>query len=228
MHKIYLYKVNIPKGIGTLHKLLESFDNNKFSFEITTFNSYILEVKSYEKLQNKISYFSPNGEKNVIEYESYQNIFFAIFKSQENSYLALSNPPRSVRNFFNLLSNIAGIGYTIEAVNLNINSIAENFINKYQCDIKYVSIEKVSLNHRSYANLEVFSTENAIKDYENFTANSNYSINKVSLHIKNLLQNFDLTINKKGYLQTKCIDKSLSLNESDVFSFIHEILLYQN
>lgn len=228
MHKIYLYKVNIPKGIGTLHKLLESFDNNKFSFEITTFNSYILEVKSYEKLQNKISYFSPNGEKNVIEYESYQNIFFAIFKSQENSYLALSNPPRSVRNFFNLLSNIAGMGYTIEAVNLNINSIAENFINKYQCDIKYVSIEKVSLNHRSYANLEVFSTENAIKDYENFTANSNYSINKVSLHIKNLLQNFDLTINKKGYLQTKCIDKSLSLNESDVFSFIHEILLYQN
>jgi hypothetical protein len=228
MHKIYLYKVNIPKGIGTLHKLLESFDSNKFSFEITTFNSYILEVKSYEKLQNKISYFSPNGEKNVIEYESYQNIFFAIFKSQENSYLALSNPPRSVRNFFNLLSNIAGIGYTIEAVNLNINSIAENFINKYQCDIKYVSIEKVSLNHRSYANLEVFSTENAIKDYENFTANSNYSINKVSLHIKNLLQNFDLTINKKGYLQTKCIDKSLSLNESDVFSFIHEILLYQN
>ncbi|KAB0649471.1 hypothetical protein F7P73_18405 [Acinetobacter bohemicus] len=195
---------------------------------MSTGPSYILEVKSYEKLQNKISYFSPNGEKNVIEYESYQNIFFAIFKSQENSYLALSNPPRSVRNFFNLLSNIAGIGYTIEAVNLNINSIAENFINKYQCDIKYVSIEKVSLNHRSYANLEVFSTENAIKDYENFTANSNYSINKVSLHIKNLLQNFDLTINKKGYLQTKCIDKSLSLNESDVFSFIHEILLYQN
>lgn len=228
MHKIYLYKVNIPKGIGALHKLLESFDSNKFFFEITTFNSCILEVKSYEKLQNKISYFSPNGEKNVIEYESYQNIFFAIFKSQENNYLALSNPPRSVRNFFNLLSNIAGVGYTIESVNLNINSIAENFLNKYQCDIKYVSIEKLSLNHRSYANLEVFSTENAIRDYEDFTANNNYSINKVSLHIKNLLQNFDLTINKKGYLQTKCIDKSLSLNESEVFSFIHEILLYQN
>lgn len=227
MHKIYLYKIKIPKGIGSLHLALENFEDKKFSFDITTFNSHLLEVKTYEKIQNKITFFSPDGEKKVIEYESYQNIYFAIFKSQEESYLALSNPPRSVRNFFNLLSQIVGVGYTIEAVIVNLNAASQYFFNKYQCDIKYISVEKLSINHRSYANLEIFSTENAISDSEDLIANQKILINKVSLNIKNLIKTIDLTVNRKGFLQTKCFDKSLSLNGNEIFNYIHEILLHR-
>lgn len=228
MHKIYLYKVKIPKGIGALHDALDKCNEDKFSFSITAFNSKILEVKCYEKIQNKISFFSPDGEKQLVEYESYQNINFSFFKNEGNYYLAISNPPRSVRNFFNLLSKIIGIGYTIEPVEFDINKISEHFFHKYQSNIKYVSIEKYSLNQKSYANIEVFSTENAISDSEKFVKNHNLKINKVSLQIKNLISSIDLTINKKGCLQTRCLDKSLTLSENEVLTYIHEILLIQS
>lgn len=228
MHKIYLYKIKLPKGIGLLHRLLEDYDQNNFKFNIDTFNSQILEVKCFEKIFNKISFLSPDGEKKLIEYESYQSIYFSIFKNQGSYYLALSNPPRSVRNFFNTLSKLAGLGYTIEPININIKLMSEYFFSNYQCDIKFVSIEKLSLNHKSFANLEIFSSENAINDSAKFINDPNASFNKVSLHIKNLVNSTDITINKKGIIQTKITDNSFSLNNSNTFNYIQEILNFQN
>lgn len=228
MHKIYLYKIKLPQGIGLLHRSLENYDHNNFTFNIHTFNSQILEVKSFEKIFNKFSFLSPDGEKKLIEYESYQNIHFSIFKNKDNYYLALSNPPRSVRNFFNTLSKLAGIGYTIEPVSIDVKLVSDYFFTNYQCDIKFVSIEKLSLNHKSYANLEIFSTENAITDSEKFINDQNSSFNKVSLHIKNLVSSTDITINKKGFIQTKYIENSFSLNNSDTLNYIQEILKFQN
>lgn len=227
MHKIYLYKIKLPKGIGILHRSLENYDQNNFSFNIITFNSQILEVKCFEKVFNKISFFSPDGEKKSIEYESYQNINFSIFKINDNYYLALSNPPRSLRNFFNQLSKLVGLGYTIEPVSIDINAISEYFSNKYHCDIKFISIEKLSLNNKSFANFEVFSTENAIKDSQKFISDYNFTFNKVTLHIKSLIKTTDLTINKKGFIHTKHYDDSSSLDNSEIFIYIQEILNFQ-
>lgn len=228
MHKIYLYKIKLPKGIGILYKALDSFDQNNFSFNITTYNSQILEVQCFEKLLNKISFLSPDGDKKIIEYESYQTINFSIFKKNDHFYLSLSNPPRTLRNFFNNLSRLGGSGYTIEPVSIDINAISDHFSKNYHCDIKFISIEKLSLNNRSFANLEVFSTENAIKDSKNIIGDSNYSFNKVTINIKTLIKTIDLTINKKGFIQTKYNDESYSLNSSDVFGYIQEILDFQN
>lgn len=226
MHKIYLYRIKLPKGIGIIHRTLENYEHNIFSFNVLTFNSQILEVNCFEKIFNKVSFLSPEGENKIIEYESYQNINFSIFKKHDIYYLALSNPPRSLRNFFNQLSKLAGMGYTIEPISININAVSEYFFKKYNCNIKFISIEKLSLNNKSFANLEIFSTENAIQDSKYFLSKEVFLINKVTLHIKNLISSIEITINKKGFIQSKTSPNSL--NNSETFSYIQEILNFQS
>lgn len=226
MNKIYLYRIKTKKTIGEFYKSFKNFDtkNSKFSFNVEYFNKDILEVKSFEKIKSKIKVISPNGDLNFIEYETYQNIIFSLFIYQENLYLATHNPPRSVRSFFNLFSLIAGQGYSIEELNFNLSSFADYFTAKYNCSIKFVEIEKISLNHQSYANVEVFSSGNALEDFNEFIEKNNLNLNKISIKINNLFSDQSITFCKKGIIQSNFYDSSLALSSNEIFKYIIEII----
>lgn len=226
MNKIYLYKITSKKNIGQIYQSFEKYEakEQKFSFHIESFNKDILEIRSSEKIKSKIKVLSPSGDISYLEYETYQNIIFSIFNHENNLYLALHNPPRSVRSFFNIFSILAGDGYSIEELVFNLGELAEYFTNNYNCSIKFVEIEKVSLNHQSFANVEVYSSSNALKDLEDFIDKNNFNLSKITLNILSLFSESTITFLKKGVIQTNVYDSSLSLSGNEVFKYMKEIL----
>ncbi|WP_111891632.1 hypothetical protein [Acinetobacter sp. MB5] len=226
MNRIYLYKIKTGKTIASLYDsfVKYSLENSKFTFAIETFNTDILEVRSFEKIKNRVNFTSPDGKKNVIEYETYQTILFSIFTHENASYLALHNPPRSVRSFFNVLSVIGGINYTIEEVALRLSKISEYFNQNYHCLINFVEFDKVSLNSKAYANIEVYSAENALDDFQVLIQKNDLDLNKISIVIKSIISETSITLNKKGLIQVKSYNLEFSLSGNEIFKYIKEIL----
>lgn len=226
MHKIYIYKFKSSKTIGQLFKTFDTFEdqNGKFSFFIQSFNKECLEIKSSEKIKSKIKIINSNGDISFMEYETYQNILFSIFIYDNTLYLTLHNPPRSLRGFFNIFSCLAGDNYSIKELELNLYKLSEYFTEKYNCSIKFVEIEKVSLNHQSFANVEVHSSENALKDFNELIEKNNLNLSKITFRILNLFSESNITFLKKGVIYTNSYDESYSLSGNEVFKYIHEVL----
>ncbi|WFO49765.1 hypothetical protein [Aeromonas veronii] len=115
--------------------------------------------------------------------------------------LAVTNPPRTIKNFIDKISSGFNYLVTFSSVNLSINKLITTMDRNKSISlirVKRIKVSGVKLNDNSIACIEVASQNNAMDDLDDYVANTNYTIDKVSGNMFINESNMTFEITKTG------------------------------
>lgn len=113
------FRVKLPKDILDLHNILVEYplsENNCFGFSITEDSFGFKKNRFLWKTSVVVTRLDNNGEPIHEQIESVNFMDFSIRIVDSKTYLRLENPGRNIKEFFNSLETIIGLGFSITPI----------------------------------------------------------------------------------------------------------------
>ncbi|MBD1219804.1 hypothetical protein IDM30_03670 [Acinetobacter seifertii] len=102
-----------------------------------------------------------------------------MISKKDNIYLIVYDAPKSLKKFFNIISDIAGIGFYFFDDLLNLEDISYNKSGFVDFKVIKAKITNISILNKSTASMEIQSINNAVKDFDEYSTDKNRKIVKI-------------------------------------------------
>tara|TARA_R110000850_G_scaffold2760_8_gene12942 strand:- start:1505 stop:2149 length:645 start_codon:yes stop_codon:yes gene_type:complete len=170
-----------------LNNLYEEVEGSSKGFEVFEKTNNSLNARFIEKKVEEGFVIGPyGGEERVVSISFNYIEFFAWPLDNGKIYLVLKNPSRSIRTFLQELHAVFGFGFSVSEAELSVL----NFLYALEdlSDVESVKVSKarvggIKLSSKASANVEVSSSENALKNVEDFVGTDNFTIDKLKFEL---------------------------------------------
>lgn len=225
MLRLNIYRIHLPVALETfIHGLVKyqskstadygirsrSFESGEYSGIF--FQKIIVKTKSFDNLSGDLP----------LHYEYYQSFDFEVLNRQNNLFLIVYDAPKSLKNFLNVISDIAGVGFYFFDDLLNLEAITYNKNEFIDFKVIKAKITNISILNKSVASMEIQSINNAVKDFDDFSNDDNRKIVKIKIRyfLDGTLHNIEIS-NKGNFV----ID-SVGFDRFELNSLIDNFYLY--
>lgn len=126
--------------------------------------------------------------------------------------LAITNPPRTIRNFIDKISSGFNYLVTFSAVELSIKKLLTTMHDNESISlvrVKRIKVSGVKLNDNSIAYIEIVSKNNALDDLADYTKNTQHTIDKVTGSMLMNGTNMTFEVTKSGLVNVSDDECSL-------------------
>ncbi len=181
----------------------------KYKVEILQCRHEFLYAKYYEKTQKQQKITKPNGDEEILEYETYI-IFDFFFDAINESEILVSiiNPPRALKNFTLFLAKELDTKAYFKSTKIETSSFLGEFSNEIKGRVTVKSLKAVAipLNMNSTFDVVIKSRENAMEDFHSLTTERPPLIKQLTFGFSYLEAPAELTVSSSGSFRVKSHD----------------------
>lgn len=207
MKKVKYIKITLKLQMHELYGVFSKFPYNNetgLGVEVFTYDKGHLDAKFTERLVFKEHIVDPYGNSEEIETIRFLSFGFCVFSlGKDVCLLSVNSPPRSLKSFVRFLSEIAGRGFSISNIGIDVSdffrALSERDEFKVE-NIDQIKIKDVFISKSSRADVSVFSSQDAYSDAKEFLNNKKFSIGKVRMRIRSEQSRGQLEISSTGLL----------------------------
>ncbi|MDC5556923.1 hypothetical protein ACT4VW_00695 [Acinetobacter baumannii] len=195
MLRLNIYRIHLPVTLETfIHKLVK-YQSNSISDHGIRNKNFAEDDYSGVFFQKIILNTQNFGDDQTTHYEYYQNFYFEVISRKDNIYLIVYDAPKSLKKFFNIISDIAGIGFYFFDDLLNLEDISYNKSGFVDFKVIKAKITNISILNKSTASMEIQSINNAVKDFDEYSTDKNRKIVKIKVkyYLDGVLNNIEIS-----------------------------------
>ena len=171
----------------SLKKLSADMLKNQYNNKLTS--GFVLEKVAVKNITGKFitkriikeNIEDPFGSITEVSRISYDVIKFTINKDKLG--LSIIDPPRSIKNFINILHEISGIGLSVSEVTIDpliwLHSI-ENSIGKQ--DVTKIMASDINIHNKGLAKIEVVGKNDIRKEFTKFIQDKYHKVSSVKFN----------------------------------------------
>lgn len=207
MKKVKYIKITLKLQMRELYDIFSEFPYNNetgLGVEVFTYDKEHLDAKFTERLVFKEHIVDPYGNTEELETIRFLSFGFCIFSLERDvCLLIVKSPPRSLKSFVRFISGIAGHGFSIRNIILDVSDFFRALSEREEFKVENVDqikIKDVFISNSSRADVSVFSSQDAYSDAKEFLNKKNFVIGKLRMKIRSEHSRGQLEISSTGLL----------------------------
>lgn len=191
-------------------KIAELLNDHQFKrgctvgFELVELKKDSIRGKFIEEIIDNETIIDPFGEKTLNSVRRYSIFDFLVLPLEKNRFLLrINNPPRSLKNFISILSDVLDFGFYVEPLEVDILAMIQHikFINSAKdWSIKKIRMSQVRLSESSIAKIEVTSEGDAYQDLRDHMNVKNALLERVTIEYKEANTTSEIELTSKGLI----------------------------
>lgn len=203
MKRIRWYRLKLPSSFYEFTLALEKKkmqDANSCGF-LDVSDGWGKKLKYFYKNKLLISQIDSNGEEKKTFVETIENFILIFFEVNNQIYLRVEDPPRSLRDFMNNIELIAGFGFSATPIIFSREDQLNILGNHYSCKIigfKGVGSKK---EPKIVARIEVASKEEINIEEIDFIKDINFQTDHISYEVDFNFSKSQITFTSSGVVK---------------------------
>lgn len=197
------FTANFPAGLDGLYQSIINtpFDSDKgWGFSINSYEENAISSRYIEKVEVNEIIVDPYGNETQYTQLKYIQFNFWLYTTKgKNFILIIESPPRSIKNFISNIIKSTHSDFNVSNLNIKI----EDFIYFLTPHFEKIQVHKAKLKDLTFSKhtsgiLELESSSDALMEIRNIFKNTNFTIDKVKLNVKDVTGYESLEINTNG------------------------------
>ncbi|WP_336938101.1 hypothetical protein [Acinetobacter modestus] len=189
MIKLNFFRVSSIDDFGMFTRNLANNSSKKIEdkngFQTISFDEKHFSGTFFDKNIYRNEIIGIDNEKKEIYYEYFNIINFTFLLEDKNTYLVLSNPPRSIRSLLEFFANEKTFNLNINTIELNLEKFSNCFINEFYFQILKVKFTNIHISKESIATIDIISSSNALTDFKDVFTSPSFKFKKIKFSYDN-------------------------------------------
>lgn len=176
--------------------------NSNFGFDVFSFNEQMSHCSYFEKFTELLYYTLPSGESIKYEVVKIVNFEFKVFfNSNESLLLCVYEPPKSLKNFINNLTDSIGRQIFVSTIIVDLNhffSCVKSVEDFSDFRVTEITVSNLVFDENTSAELTIRSNMNAFNLLEDRFRKSSYTSKAIKFSFYYIGQKCQIKISKHG------------------------------